>query len=194
VRDETFAYDASVATRVFPLAEIAADPAFHIDGVAGQLHVLARHRASLQNAALVALGRVKFIKLQLEHMRRALRERDDEPNQMVAWLKNREPDVWPNDNTRALESLADDLRAAHVRLIAVESPAHPILVAPAVAPRVDQFRAGLARIASERGFEFLPATELPELDTHHFKDLVHVNEQGREVFTRALGDLLDGRL
>jgi hypothetical protein len=204
VSDETFAYDAAIAARVFSAAEIAAEPGFHVAGVAGQLHVLARHRRSLQNSLLVGLGRVTFLGLKIDLAKRARLEQglDEEPssperrgrNEFVAWMKRREPDRWPNANTRALEVLAERLRAADTRLFVVEAPAHPILIAPGIAVRIEQFRTGMGELAEKHGFAFLAATRFPELDTHHFKDLIHVNEDGRAVFTRALGDLLDERL
>jgi hypothetical protein len=194
VSDETFAYDTGVAARVFSVAEIAAEPDFHVTGVAGQLHVLARHRRSLQNTLLIGLGLESFPRLRFELMKRARREQKQERNAFVVWMKSREPDVWPNCNTRALEVLGERMREAGVRLIVVEAPAHPILIAPGIAPRIVAFEAEVARLAEKHGFEFLPATRFPELDTVHFKDLMHANENGRAVFTRALGDLLAERL
>jgi hypothetical protein len=206
VSDETFAYDAAVAARVFSAAEIAAEPGFHVAGLAGQLHLLARHRRSLQNSLLVGLGRSTFGRLQIELVQRARLEDGvgDESaegiherrarNELVAWMKSREPDRWPNANTRALEVLAQHMRESGTRLFAIESPAHPILVAPGIAMRIERFRVEVDALAEKHGFAFLPATRFPELDTHHFKDLIHVNEDGRAVFTRALGDLLAERL
>ena len=40
----------------------------------------------------------------------------------------------------------------------------------------------------------MPATEFPALELSQFKDLIHVNAEGRAVFTATLGDELDSLL
>jgi hypothetical protein len=193
---ETFSYDAAAARYIFPLADFAARPEFHLTGLAGELHVLARHRGSFQNAARVCLGRDTFLSIELE-LWRVARERlalDNEPKVPVEWLGRREPDPYPNDNTRAVEFLAETLHAAGTRLVMVEAPSHLIQEAPRVRPRVERFRDYMAELAAKHGFVFLPATRFPQLELDQFKDMVHVNESGRAIYTAKLGDELESLL
>jgi hypothetical protein len=189
--DETFSYDASAALAIFSPGELIGETGFHVAGLAGQLHVLARHRTSLQNSALVRLGRETFLGVRLALMRGAVRAIEAEPNEVVAWLKNKEPDPYPNASTRALAFLARRMRDAGAKLIVVEAPAHPILIAPAVHARVERFREFVSALAAEEGFTFVPATRLEALDTEHFRDLIHVNPDGRARFTATLADSLE---
>jgi hypothetical protein len=192
---ETFAYDAVAARHIFVWSDLLADPAFHLSGFAGELHVLARHRRSFQNAAMVKLGAETYLQIELELMRLA-HERAGKapPKAMNDWLRKREPDVYPNDNTRALEWLADTLHSAGTRLVVVEAPNHLMLQAPRVKPRVERFREYVSDLAAQHGFVFVPATKFPELELGQFKDLVHLNESGRATFTSTLGDELDSVL
>jgi len=192
---ETFAYDAVAAGQVFALRDFAADPEFHLAGIAGELHVLARHRRSLQNAALVRLGRESFVQIRLELMRLARgRQRNPEPKLAVQWLTSPEPDPYPNANTRAVEFLAETLHAAGTRLVVVEAPSHLIQEAPKVKPRVERFRDYMTGLAGQHGFVFLPATRFPQLELEQFKDMIHVNESGRATYTAKLGDELESLL
>ncbi len=188
--DETFAYDASAALEVFTPSEWLEEPEFHVAGLAGQLHVLARHRSSLQSSALIRLGRETFVGVKLALIKRAVAAIEAEPNEVVTWLKSTTPDPYPNTSTRALAYLAGCMREAGTRLVVVEAPAHPILVAPAVQVRVDRFRAFVAGLAASEHFRFVPATDLAALDVEHFKDLIHVNADGRARFTATFGDAL----
>jgi hypothetical protein len=194
--EETFAYDAPAALEIFTLRDLLSEPGFHTAGLAGQLHVLARHRSSLQSTLLVALGRQTFVGLRLELIQRAaatLGPRAGE-NPLVGWMKSRNQDPYPNANTRALELLARRMRAAGTRLVVVEAPNHPILLAPGVQPRVARFREFVRALSVEHGFAFVEATQLRPLDVQHFNDLIHVNGDGRALFTATLGDALDGVL
>jgi CTP:molybdopterin cytidylyltransferase MocA len=189
--DETFTYDASAALAIFSPGELVGETGFHVAGLAGQLHVLARHRSALQNSALVRLGRETFLGVRIGLMRSAARAMDAQPNEVVAWLKNKTPDPYPNASTRALTHLARRMRSAGAQLVVVEAPAHPILIAPAVHARVERFRGFVSELATAEHFTFVPATRLEALDVEHFRDLIHVNADGRARFTATLGDALE---
>jgi hypothetical protein len=192
---ETFTYDVRAASHIFTLRDVWDDPELHLAGIAGELHLLARHRRSFQTAARVILGRETFFQIRLELTKLAQEARGhDGPKPALAWLKTREPDVYPNRQTRALEWLADSLRAAGTRLVVVEAPNHPILVAPGIAPRVARFREFASELAARHDFAFVPATRFPAFELSEFKDLFHLNEAGRARFTATLGDELESLL
>jgi len=191
--EDTFAYDASAALEIFRPRDFLAEPGFHIAGLAGQLHVLARHRGSLQNSLLVGLGRQTFVGVRMELLQRAAAALDPDVgnNAFSGWMKSKTEDPYPNTSTRALEVLAQRMRDAGTRLVVVEAPNHPILIAPGVQPRVLRFREFVGDLAGRHGFEFVQATQLRELDIEHFRDLIHLNPDGRTLFTATLGDALD---
>jgi len=192
----TFAYDAIAARHIFVWRELWADPEFHLTGLAGQLHVLARHRRSFQNAAMVQLGAQSFrqIELDMVAMAREMEEQHGQRRAFVEWVKKLEPDTYPNDNTRSLEWLADSLHAAGARLVVVEAPGHLMLQAPRAQPRVERFRGYVAELAAQHDFVFVPGSRFPELQLDQFKDLVHVNESGRATYTETLERELDAIL
>jgi hypothetical protein len=199
-QEETFAYDWRAAASIFPLSDLWVEPAFHISGVAGESNILARHRRSLQNAAWVGLGRMSFLRIRLNLMREARTEplhaaqhAPPQPKQkspVILWMKQKEADTYPNVNTRALVWLADTFAAAGTHFVVVEAPLNPLMTAPRVAPKVERFREYVDSLAAEHGFSFVPATRFPELDFPQFKDVIHLNESGRDVYTHALGDAL----
>ena len=190
---ETFAYDLAAAAAIFPLADFAREPAFHISGLIGEWNILARHRRSLQNTAWVGLGRQSFMRVRLNligEARQRLQSESPAKSPVILWMKAHEPDPYPNPNTRALTWLADTFAAAGTHFVVVEAPLNPLMTAPRVAPKVERFRSYVEALAAERGFSFVPATRFPELDFPQFKDVIHLNERGRGVFTGALGDAL----
>jgi len=193
---ETFSYDEAAARYIFPASDFAARPEFHLAGLVGELHVLARHRRSLQNALMVRLGRLTFLSIEMDLLRMA-RERmagSRGPKVPVEWMSRVELDPYPNDNTRALEFLAETLHAAGTRLIVVEAPSHLIQEAPKVRPRMERFRRYVADLAAQHGFVFLDASAFPPLELDQFKDMIHVNDSGRFTYTSALGDQLESLL
>src|SRR5688572_5329663 len=159
--DHVYTYDAGALGELFSAREVLADLRFHIDGAAGQLHVLARHRRALQRAALVRLGRLSWGDLErgaeqvrLEHMR-------DGVDQFQTWLTQPEPDVYPNPNTRGLGRLARRIAEGGGRLVVMEAPTHPIQALILPRKRVEAARAELARLAEHHGFRLIRQEELP---------------------------------
>ena len=188
--DHVHTYDAGALAELFTPAEWLANPRFHIDGAAGQLHVLARHRRAMQRAALVRLGRLAWEDLErdahwvrVQHMRQGV-------DQWQTWLAEREPDVYPNPNTRALGRLARRLRESGGRLGVMEAPLHPVQTLLLPRKRIAAARAELARLAAAEGFTLLPNEDLPALGEDDFSDWVHANARGRERLTVFLGDYL----
>lgn len=188
--DHVYTYDASALLELFPAGEWLASPAFHIDGAAGQLHVLARHRRSMQRAALVRLGRLTWDDLaseahwiRIDHMARGA-------DQWQTWLADREPDVYPNPNTRALGRLARRLREHGGRLVVMESPLHPVQAMLVPRSRAEAAHAELERLAAAEDFTLIPRESLPELGEDDFGDWVHPNERGRARLTEFLAGAL----
>jgi hypothetical protein len=188
--DHVYTYDARAALALFTPAEWLASPRFHIDGAAGQLHVLARHRRAMQRAALVRLGRLAWADLENEARWVRMHHLRDGVDQWQTWLTEREPDVYPNPNTRALGLLARRLREGGARLVVMEAPSHPMQVHLVPRERREAARAELQQLAAEAGFALLVQQELPALGEDDFSDWVHANAHGRERLTAFLADYL----
>jgi hypothetical protein len=188
--DHVFAYDARAIPALFTARELLASPRFHIDGAAAQLHVLARHRRALQRAGLVALGRLDWETLARAAARLRRQHMLDGADQLQSWMADREPDVYPNPNTRALGWLAGRLRARGARLAVLEAPLHPVQSLLLPRERVARAHEELARLAASEGFTLLERTRLPALGEEDFADWVHANARGRERLTAFLADYL----
>jgi hypothetical protein len=188
--DHVYTYDAGAALELFTPAEWLASLSFHTSGAAGQLHVLARHRRAMQRAALVRLGRIGWDdlashadRIRVEHMMQG-------EDQWQTWIKDREPDVYPNPNTRALGRLARRLRESGGSLVVLEAPLHPVQQLLLPKKRVDAMRAELARLAGADGFTLIPREALPALGEEDFSDWVHASARGRELLTEFLAGTL----
>jgi hypothetical protein len=188
--DHVYTYDAGALAELFTPLELAANPRFHIEGCAGQLHVLARHRRAMQRALLVRLGRLSWQDLErdahwvrVEHMREGV-------DQWQTWVTQADPDVYPNPNTRALGRLARRLAEHGGRLVVAEAPLHPVQALLLPRRRVEAAREELARLAASDGFVLLRREELPALGKEDFQDWVHANERGREKLTAFLADFV----
>lgn len=192
--DHVYTYDAFALAELFTPAELLANPRFHIDGAAGQLHVLARHRRALQRAALVRLGRLTWRDLERDAHWIRMQHMQQGADQWQTWLAEREPDVYPNPNTRALGRLARRLREGGGRLVVMEAPLHPIQALLLPRKRIEAARAELSRLALAEDFTLLRKEDLPELGEDDFSDWVHANARGRERLTTFLGDYLDRTL
>jgi hypothetical protein len=192
--DHVYAYDAAAAAALFEPAEWLAEPRFHIDGVAGQLHVLARHRRAMQRSLLVRFGRLSWRELAREGHRARMRHVYEGVDQFQSWLAEREPDVYPNPNTRALGHLARLLRERGGRLLVIEAPAHPIQAVLVSRQRLAAASEALRQLAGAEGFELVGRERLPALDEDDFGDFVHTNARGRERFTAFLADTLEPML
>jgi hypothetical protein len=188
--DHVFTYDAGAALELFDAPEWLANPRFHIDGAAGQLHVLARHRRAMQRAALVKLGRLEWRDLERDAHQLRILHMQQGVDQWQSWLTEREPDVFPNPNTRALGRLARRLREHGGRLVVIEAPVHPVQALLLPRQRVDAMRAELARLAAVDGFTLVRREALPALGEDDFSDWVHANARGRERLTAFLAEAL----
>jgi hypothetical protein len=188
--DHVFAYDAGAALEAFTPADWLANPRFHIDGAAGQLHVLARHRRSMQRAALVRLGRLTWRDLDRDAHRVRVEHMMEGVDQWQTWTADPEPDVYPNPNTRALGRLARRLRERGSQLVVIEAPMHPVQTLLVPRARVEAMRAELARLAEADGFALIRRDALPALGEDDFSDWVHANERGRERLTEFLAGAL----
>jgi hypothetical protein len=188
--DHVFVYDAGAALETFPPADWLANLRFHIDGAAGQLHVLARHRRAMQRAALVRLGRLTWRDLDREAQRVRVEHMIEGVDQWQTWIADPEPDAYPNPNTRALGRLARRLRERGARLVVIEAPLHPVQALLVPRRRVDAVRAELARLAEAEGFALIRREALPALGEDDFSDWVHANDRGRERLTGFLAGAL----
>jgi len=188
--DHVYSYDASAVPELFTLREWLGDVRFHVEGAAGQLHVLARHRRAMQRAALVRMGRLDWRSLEADAGAIRVEHMLDGADQFQTWLKQPEPDVYPNPNTRALGVLAQRLRERGARLVVLEAPVHPIQALLLPPDRVEAAHEELVRLAAEDGFTLVPREELPRLEEDDFIDWVHASKRGRERLTAFLGDYL----
>jgi len=188
--DHVFTYDALEVPELYTAHEWLANPRFHIEGVAQQLNVLARHRRSMQRAALVWLGIEDWedveraaAGLRVEHMLGGA-------DQFQTWLKEPTPDAYPNPNTRALGVLAARLRERGSRLLVMEAPVHPIQALLIPPERLAAAHEELERLAGEDGFALVTQAELPALEERDFTDWVHASARGRKRLTAFLADYL----
>lgn len=188
--DHVYTYDAGALMELFTPAEVLANPRFHIDGAAGQLHVLARHRRAMQRAALVRLGRLEWRDLEREAAWIRVQHMQAGVDQWQTWVAEREPDAYPNPNTRALGRLARRVREGGGRLVVMEAPLHPVQALLLPRERIAAVRAELSRLATAEGFTLLQRPDLPDLGEDDFQDWVHANARGRERLTAFLADYL----
>ena len=188
--EDVHVYDARAVPELFTASEVLAEPAYHIDGAVGQANILARHRNALQRAALVRLGFTSWDALRPRADLAQLRKMLSGDNAWQSWVAEREPDTYPNPNTRALARLARKLRAAGARLLVIEAPMHPAQARLTPRVRIATQRAEVARLAAQEGFELIPASMLPALDEADFSDWIHASARGRERLTAFLGDTL----
>ena len=188
--DHVYTYDAGALAELFTPADVLANPRFHIDGAAGQLHVLARHRRAMQRAALVRLGRLEWGDLEREAAWIRVQHMQAGVDQWQTWVAEREPDAYPNPNTRALGRLARRVREAGGRLVVMEAPLHPVQALLLPRGRIAAARDELARLAAADGFTLLRKEDLPALGEDDFQDWVHANARGRERLTAFLADYL----
>lgn len=191
--DSVYVYDVGAVPELFTTREILAEPRFHLAGLVGQAHVFARHRRAMQRSMLVRLGRMRWERLEIDkqllRLRRALEGRDS----FLTWVRDREPDVYPNPNTRGIVLLARRLRESGARLIVIDAPVHPIPAMLGIRKRLEHYRSLMGEMASTEGFDWVSAEELPAFDEDDFTDWVHANERGRERLTAFLADYLEAR-
>lgn len=190
--DSTYTYDVRVVPELFTAREFLADPSFHLEGLSEQANVLFRHRRAMQQALAIRLGNESWAHLQRDRLREGIRQ-SMEHSPLLAWMREIEPDAYPNPNTRAIEVLARHLRGAGSRFIVIEAPGHPLtglLIRP---ERARAYREMLQAMARRDGFTFVSAEDLPAFDLEDFRDQTHLNEKGRRMFTDALEKILRSR-
>jgi hypothetical protein len=187
-------YDVRAVPELFSATELIAEAGFHLDGLVGQAHVMARHRRAMQRALLVTLGRLSWERMRLDIMRGQWTELLQGERSAPAWAQNRDPTPYPNPNTRAIELLARRLRERDATFIVMEAPLHPAMALITGERRRGAFHNTLRALADEHGFAFQAAEDLPTLGEEHFKDMFHVNESGRSFFTERVTETLRGAL
>lgn len=184
--EEVRAYDVRALPAIFSAGELLSEPRFHLAGLVGQLHVLARHRGAMQQALLVRLGRLDWLDLQHAHAREILARATDPQDRWQLWVRERRPESYPNPNTRALEHLARTLRARGTRLLVTEAPLHPSVALLLGDGRLPRFREAVAALGQRHGFRFVSAPELGEFPRRDFADMVHLGETGRARFSELV--------
>ena len=185
-------YDARTVPALFTLEEILDHLPFHLSGLAGQAHVLVRHRRPMRHMAAIYLGLDDWSGYASERIQRKLkmlRNKIDSP--LMTWMRDqaKAPDVYPNPNTRALELLAR--RLAGDRLVVVEASIHPLFGLLLRPQRLTAFRRTVEQIAAEQPLVFLDAATMPVLEEADFEDHSHLNARGRRRFTEALANHLE---
>jgi hypothetical protein len=188
--DHVYAYDVSAVPHLFTFDELIEDPRFQLEGLVGQLHVFARHRAALRQALLVSLGRDTWKRRSRAAERVRLRHMLEGKDAWQSWVRDRQPDVFPNPNTRSLDWLSQRLREHDARLIVIDAPVHPIALELGARRRIKPYRQELAARAAQDGFLLLGADVLPEFGEEDFRDWVHLNARGRERLTAFLAEQL----
>ena len=189
-----YAYDVFAVPHLFTFDELLAEPRFQLEGLVGQLHVFARHRAALRQALLVSLGRETWERRTRAVERVRLRHMLEGKDALQSWLRQRSPDVYPNPNTRSLAWLAQRLREHDARLYVIDAPVHPMVLQLGGRRRLGRYREELRELAAQDGFELIAAEALPEFDERDFADWVHLNARGRERLTALLAEKLAQRV
>ena len=145
----------------------------------------------MQRAALVRLGRLEWRDLEREAAWIRVQHMQAGVDQWQTWVAEREPDAYPNPNTRALGRLARRVREARRAARGDGGAAAP---GPGAAAAARAHRAPRAtsssRLAAADGFTLLRKEDLPALGEDDFQDWVHANARGRERLTAFLADYL----
>ena len=94
----------------------------------------------------------------------------------------------------ALRGLLADLQRRDVAVMIVAPPLYPKFHAR-VRREVAAYRGAVERIAAEQGATFVDLSEARQANvtSDHFKDVVHLNEQGATRLSRELGKILRSR-
>jgi hypothetical protein len=182
--DRIYTYDARVVPDLFTWREVMASPGFHLAGLAGQANFLIRRRHALQRALAVRLGLSTWGLVRLEQSKVQLAAGMRE-NPLLRWIRQDEPDVYPNPNTRAVALLARKAREHGVKLVVLETPYHPHLVLLAGEGRIERIHDMLEGMAREDGFTYVRMSDEAVFGIDDFQDHTHLNESGRRVFTEA---------
>lgn len=189
--DRVQEYDVRAVPALFTLDEVLAEPRFHLEGMAKQGHVFIRHRWVLQQSLQVALGFTTWSTIRLGFLRDRMRQaREGDFGAVLAWIRGRVPERYPNPNTRAIRYLARRLREAGGALVLMESPAHPVVSVLMPPARVDPFRTYMREIADREGILYITGDDLPALGLEHFEDQSHLNPAGSAIVTAVVAERL----
>jgi hypothetical protein len=179
---EIYAYDVRLVPELFTWREMLQHPGFHLSGLAGQANVLFRRRHSLQRVAAIQWGSSSWDSLRLEHARKRL-ETSLGVGPLLLWIRDREPETYPNPNTRAISLLARRSRAQGSRFLVLEAPVHPHLGLLLGKRRSEAFLRHLREMAKVHGFTFVESAGVADLTIEDFKDHTHLNAHGRKAYT-----------
>ena len=93
--------------------------------------------------------------------------------------------------SEALKGLIADLRRRGIRVVLLVPPLHPEFQDD-VRAEIGVFRAAIAKLAEEQGVMLIDATRPRDvnLDDDHFRDVVHLDEDGSEKLSRYIGEKL----
>lgn len=173
--DRTRTYSPRIATRLFPVGELFADRREHGARMLSASHVVLRRRSELRRALLGSFRDVTAMPPSREPA--ALGE------QVAALRRARDEDFHCNAiHLRALRVFAQEVQAAGSTLVLSVAPLAPRSVASREAVSTK-----LAQCLRELD---LPSTQLlthearPEFTEQDFRDLIHLNRDGAERFTR----------
>ncbi len=119
------------------------------------------------------------------------------------WLgEDLEMPALPNLQTRALAAMGRMARERGVTLVVISPPiqareaedeadAAQLALQARIQVQIDAL---LSELAEAEGFVYLPAPPPTDYDANLFRDRIHLNDQGRKLFSRRLGVTLDNLL
>jgi hypothetical protein len=180
--DGIYTYDVRLVPELFTLMEVLEHPGFHLAGLAGQANVLFRRRHSLQRVAAVRWGSSSWDRLRLEHAKKRL-ESSLGASPLLLWIRDRDPETYPNPNTRAMSLLARRTGSQGARFVVLESPTHEHVSLLLGKERSEAFLHHAGEMAKAHGFAVVKSTEVADLTLEDFKDHTHLNDHGRKVYT-----------
>jgi hypothetical protein len=178
-------YDPAVAWRMSERRELMAHSSAHLSGLLNHGFILFRHRQPLLQRAGQRVG------LPLDRMLNLAGGapwKDQEVRSAAV----------PTVETRALQDLARQLRAADIRLLLISAPTRELsraVPAGAPLPLAQQIQPGitkhLASLAREEGFAFAAHTDFRGFTPEMFADSIHLRHPGRALFTTQLWTMIE---
>lgn len=178
--DRTRTYSPRIATRLFSLGDLFADRREHGARMLSASHVVLRRRGELRRALLGSFRDLTALPPAREPA--ALGE------QVAALRRARDEDFECGAiHLRALRVFAQEVEAAGSTLVLSVAPLSPRSIASrdAVSDKLEQ----CLRELDLPGTQLLTRETRPEFTERDFRDLIHLNREGAERFTRwSLGE------
>ena len=171
---------------------VTLDPSDQVEALVGVVWQLYRYRGDVRATLDPSAGTARA-----DEQRRGFRPWEEGGTRL------REPDLdrrqrqWFTDfsvegrRADALRGLLADLRGRGIRVVLVAPPVHDAFHAR-LRRQIDLFRTAVEQLAADGGaaFEDLTAPRRSGLSRSHFRDFVHLNDEGVVVFSRHLGQVL----